>query len=78
MSLLVICEMLGLFVNILIVDNKYPLGYREILSQTISNAVSYLRNKNIFVVTFLKSKLKLEHFEKEGDLHSSYIFGITV
>ena len=39
MSLLVICEMLELFVNILIADNKYPLGYREILSQTISNAV---------------------------------------
>ena len=35
MSLLVICEMLGLFVKTLTADSKYPLRYTEILSQTI-------------------------------------------
>ena len=35
MSLLVICEILGLFVNILTADDKCSLDYRDNLRQTI-------------------------------------------
>ena len=35
MSLLVICEMSGVFVKTLTADSKHPLRYTEILPQTI-------------------------------------------
>ena len=41
MSLLVICEILGLFVNTLTVDDKYCLGNKENLLQPIQLQLSH-------------------------------------
>ena len=66
MSPLVVCEILGLFVNILTGDDKYSLCYRQNLSETIQMQLS--KRLKIFlqlIAAFLESSSNFEHFEKQ-------------
>ena len=72
------CDFLGLLVNTLATDEKYPLLNRDNLTIPIQ---IHLSEKQItipqFLVVFLKSILNLEHFEKKDDPHSFCISDIT-
>ena len=63
--MLVICKILGLFLNTLTEDDKYCLLYRDNLTQPIEILLS-LKQKTFsgFFSAFLKSTLNLEHFQK--------------
>ena len=66
MSPLVVCEILGLFVNILTGDDKYSLCYRQNLSETIEMQLSKrLKIFLQFIAAFLESSSNFEHFEKQ-------------
>ena len=73
-SLLVICKILRLFLNILSAVDKYSLPNREYLTQQIQIKLSqkqkFLRG---FFSAFSKSKLNFEHFRKMDDPHSLFI-----
>ena len=64
--MLVICKILGLFVNTLTDDDKYCLLYRDNLTQPIQILLSQ-KQKTFFQLfsTFLKSTLNLKHFQKK-------------
>ena len=72
------CDFLGLLVNTLATDEKYPLLNRDNLTIPIQ---IHLSEKQItipqFLVVFLKSILNLEHFETKDDPHSFCICNIT-
>ena len=77
-SLLVIWKILGLFVNTLTAYNKYSLLKRDNLTQPIQMQLS--QKQNNFFDSFssdLKSKLKIEHFQKKDDPRSCCISEIT-
>ena len=63
-SLLVICKILGLFVNILNADHLYFLLNRENLRQPIQMQISQIQK----IFPILKSKLNFEHFQKTTTL----------
>ena len=63
-SLLVICKILGLFVNILNADHLYFLLNRENLRQPIQMQISQVQK----IFPILKSKLNFEHFQKTTTL----------
>ena len=66
MSPLVVCEILGLFVNILTGDDKYSLCYRQNLSETIQMQLSKrLKIFLQFIAAFLESSSNFEHFGKQ-------------
>ena len=69
MSVWVKCNILGLLVKTLTVDEKYCLVYSGNLTQKIQ---MQLPNKektfSQFFSSFLKSKLKFEHFQKKMTL----------
>ena len=68
-SLLVICKILGLFVNILNADHLYFLLNRENLRQPIQMQLSQIQKIfPQFFSTILKSKLNFEHFQKTTTL----------
>ena len=68
MSLLLICEILGLFV-LLTVDDKYSLPNPEYFPQQIQMQLSKKQNVfSQFLVQFVKSKSNFEHFEKKTTL----------
>ena len=77
-SLLLTCKILGLLVNTLAANEKYPLLNRDNLTIPIQ---MHLSEKRItipqFLAVFLKSILNLEHFEKKDDPHSFCISDIT-
>ena len=77
-SLLVICKIFRLFVNILSAVEKYSLPNREYLSQTIQVQLSQ-KEKTFpwFFSAFSKSKLNFEHFQKKDDPHSLFISEAT-
>ena len=69
MSLLVICEVLGLFANTFTVDEKYSLLNRENLPQPFRMQLS--KKQKIFsqfFAPFLKSTSNFEDFEKKMTL----------
>ena len=76
--LLLTCQILGLLVNTLAVDDKYPVLYRENLTIPIEIQLSQ-KQKNLFGIfyKFLKSRLNFEHFEKKDDPHRFCISEIT-
>ena len=77
-SLLVICRILRLFVNILSAADKYSLPNREYLTKPIQIILSE-KQKTFpeFFSAFSESKLNFEHFEKKDDPHSLFISEAT-
>ena len=65
-----ICEILGLFVNTLTVDDKYSLLNRDNLLQHLQVQPSK-RQKTFpdFFFAFAKSRLNFESFQKKDDPH---------
>ena len=64
--MLVLCKILGLFVNTLTDDDKYSLLYRDNLTQPIQILLS--EKQNTFsqdFSAFLKSTLYFQHFQKK-------------
>ena len=66
MCMLVLCKILGLFVNTLTDDVKYSLLYRENLKQPIQILLSQKKKSfSQFFSTFFKCRLNFEHFQKK-------------
>ena len=65
-SLLLTSEILGLLVNTLATDKKYPVLNRDNLMIPTQMQLSY-KQKNVFqfFALFLKSSLKLQHLEQK-------------
>ena len=67
--MLVLCKILGLFVNTLSEDDKYCLFYNDNLMQPIQILLSQKQKTfSQFFSGFLKSTLNFEHFEKKINL----------
>ena len=67
--MLVLCNMLGLFVNTLSEDDKYCLLYKDNSSQPIQILLSQKQKTfSQFFSPFLKSTLNSEHFQKKMTL----------
>ena len=77
-SLWLTCQILGLLVNTLAADEKYPVLNRDNLTIPIQMQLSQKQKtfSHCFRV-FLKSSLNFEHFQTKGDSHSFYITEIT-
>ena len=66
-----ICEILGLFINTLSVNDKYSLRYSEYFQESIQ--MQLLKKQKIifqFFVSFLKYPANFGFFEKKIDPHS--------
>ena len=64
--MLVLCKILGLFVNTLSEDDKYCLLYRDNLTQPIQILLSQKEKTfSQFFSAFLKSTLNFGHFQKK-------------
>ena len=77
--MLVLCQILGLFVNTLTDDGKYSLLYRDNLTQQIQILLS--QKAKTFSQLFseiLKPTLNFEHFQKKDDPHSRCSSQMTV
>ena len=67
--MLVLCKILGLFVNTLSEDDKYGLLYKDNLLQPIQVLLSQKqKTSSQFFSGFLKSTLIFEHFQKKINL----------
>ena len=67
--MLVLCKILGLFVNTLSEDDRYCLLYKEYLLQPIQILLSQKQKTfSEFFCAFLKSTLNFEHFQKKTKL----------
>ena len=77
-SLLLICQILGLLVNTLAADNKYPVLNRENLMIPIRMQLSKQQKtfSDSFSVLF-KSSLNFKHFEKKDEPQRFCYFEIT-
>ena len=77
--MLVLCKILGLFVNTLTDDGKYSLLYRDNLMQQIQILLSQ-KPKTFPKLSseILKPTLNFEHFQKKDDPHTRIISKITV
>ena len=77
--MLVLCKILGLFVNTLTDDGKNSLLYRDNLTQQIQILLSRKRKTfSHFFSAFSKCALNFEHFQKKDDPHSRCSSKITV
>ena len=78
MSLLLVCEILALFVNILTANHKDSLCSKEKLQQSIQMQLCKKPKalSEIFV-SYLKSRSTFEHFQKIDDPQSLCISEIT-
>ena len=77
--MLVLCKILGLFVNTLTDDDKYSLLYRDNLTQQIQILLSQKpKTFSKFFSEILKPTLNFEHFQKKDHPHSRYTSQITV
>ena len=78
MSLLFTCQILGLLVNTLAADKRYPVLNRDNLTRPIQMKLS-LKHKTFSqsFATFLRSRLNFERFEKKDDPYSFCISEIT-
>ena len=64
--MLVLCKILGLFVNTLSEDDKYCLLYRDNLTEPIQILLSQKQKPfSEFFSPLLKSTLNFEHFQKK-------------
>ena len=77
--MLVLCKILGLFVNTLTDDGKYSLLYRDNLTQQIQ-ILLFQKPKTFSKLSseIFKPTLNFEHFEKKDYPHSRIISQITV
>ena len=67
--MLVLCKILGLFVNTLIEDERYCLLYKDNLLQPIQILLSQKQKTfSEFFSPFLKSTLNFERFQKKMTL----------
>ena len=67
--MLVLCNILGLFVNTLSEDDKYCLLYKDNLTQPIPILLSQKQKTfSEFFSEFLKSALNFEHFQTKINL----------
>ena len=77
-SLLLTCQILGLLVNTLAADEKYPVLNRDNLKIPIQIQSSQKQNTfSDFFAAFLKFSLNFKYFETKGDPHRFCIFEIT-
>ena len=77
--MLVLCNILGLFLNTLTDDGKYSLLYRENLTRQMQILLS--KKPKTFSQLFskiLKPTLNFGHFQKKDDPHSRCSSQITV
>ena len=77
-SLLLTCEILGLLVNTLAADEKYPVLNRDNLTIPIQMQLS--QKQKTFSQLFrelLKSRINYKHFERKEYPHRFCIFEIT-
>ena len=69
--MLVLCKILGLFVNTLTDHDEYSLVYRDTLTQPIQILLSHKKKTfYLFFSPFLKSTLNFAHFRKKDDPHT--------
>ena len=67
--MLVLCKILGLFVNTLSEDDRYCLLYKDNLLQPIQILLSQKQKTfSQFFSPFLKSTLNFEHFQEKLNL----------
>ena len=67
--MLVLCKILGLFVNTLSEDDRYCLLYKENLLESIQILLSQKQKTfSESLSAFLKSTLNFEHFQKKINL----------
>ena len=77
-SLLLTCKILGLLVNTLAADEKYPVLNRDNLTIPIQMQLSQKQKTfSQFFAAFLKSTLNFKHFESKDDPHRFCIFEVT-
>ena len=77
-SLLLTCKILGLLVNTLATDEKYPVLNRENLTIPIQMQLSQKQKTfSEFFAAFLKFRVNFEYFEKKDDPHRFFIFEVT-
>ena len=77
--MLVLCPILGLFVNTLTEDGKYSPLYRDNLTQQIQILLSQKpKTFSQFFSEILKPTLNFEHFQKKDDPHSRCSSQMTV
>ena len=77
-SLLLTCQILGLVVNTLAADEKYPVLNRDNLTIPIQMQLSQKQKTfSEFFAAFLKFRLNFEYFEKTDDPHRFCIFEVT-
>ena len=76
--LLLTWQILGLLVNTLAADEKYPLLKRDNLTIPIQMQLSQKQKTfSQFFAAFLKSTLNFKHFESKDDPHRFCIFEVT-
>ena len=72
-------QILGLLVNTLAADEKYPLVKRDSLTIKFQMQLSQKQKTfSEFFAAFLKSTINFKHFEKKDDPHRFCISEITV
>ena len=77
-SLLLTWKILGLLVNTLAADEKYPVLNRDNLTIPIQMQLSQKQKTfSQFFAAFLKSTLNFKHFESKDDPHRFCIFEVT-
>ena len=77
MSLLVIFEILGLFVNISTAHHNYYFCNKENLHQSIQMILSKQKTLSELFASFLKPTSSFEHYEEKDDSHSLSFSKIT-
>ena len=76
--LLLTCQILGLLVNTLAADEKYPVLNRNNLTIPIQMQLSHKQKSfSEFFASFFESKGNFEHFDKENDPRRFFNFEIT-
>ena len=77
MSVLLISQILGLFVNIFTADDKYSLRNKSFFA-TNSNAIIFLKIYfSEFFASFLKCISNFEHFLEKDDPHRLHLSEIS-
>ena len=71
-------QVLGLLVNILAADEKYPVLNRDNLAIPIQMQLRHKQKAfSQFFAAFLKCRFNFKHFKKKDDPHRFCIFEIT-